>query len=125
MVLKLSPAIPVLHVTNARTAVDFYRKLGFVLLFGAPDGVVPADPCYVGIMRDGAVLHLSSHAGDGAAGGVVYVMTEDVDRLHEELRGRNVAVHLGPIDQTWGMREMYVRDPDGNSIRFGQRIAGT
>ena len=45
-------------------------------------------------------------------------MVDDVDRLHEELLRKNVAIHLEPTDQTWGNREMYVKDPDGNSIRF-------
>jgi hypothetical protein len=36
-----------------------------------------------------------------------------------------VAVHEGPLDQTWGTREFYVDDPDGNTIRFvqGFRVA--
>ena len=28
-------------------------------------------------------------------------------------------VEEGPVDQTWGMREVYIRDPDGNALRFG------
>ena len=27
-------------------------------------------------------------------------------------------VHEGPINQTWGTREFYVDDPDGNTLRF-------
>ena len=29
-------------------------------------------------------------------------------------------VHQGPLDQTWGTREFYVDDPDGNTLRFTQ-----
>ena len=29
-------------------------------------------------------------------------------------------VHQGPTDQTWGTREFYVDDPDGNTLRFTQ-----
>jgi hypothetical protein len=29
------------------------------------------------------------------------------------------SVDQAPTDQTWGMRELYVRDPDGNCLRFG------
>ena len=29
-------------------------------------------------------------------------------------------VHEGPIDQSWGTRELYVDDPDGNTLRFTQ-----
>jgi hypothetical protein len=33
-----------------------------------------------------------------------------------------VEVQQGPLDQTWGTREFYVEDPDGNSLRFTQAI---
>jgi uncharacterized glyoxalase superfamily protein PhnB len=35
-----------------------------------------------------------------------------------------VAVDLPPTDQTWGNREMYVKDPDGNAIRFVRQGTG-
>jgi catechol 2,3-dioxygenase-like lactoylglutathione lyase family enzyme len=76
------------------------------------------DPCYMGLTRDGAWLHVSSFSGDGVSGGVVYLLVDDVDALHLELVARGVAIDLEPTDQTWGNREMYVKDPDGNSIRF-------
>jgi hypothetical protein len=31
----------------------------------------------MGVARDGAVLHLSSHAGDGVTLGVVYFLSDD------------------------------------------------
>jgi hypothetical protein len=31
-------------------------------------------------------------------------------------------VHEGPIDQSWGMREFYVTDEDGNTLRFGRPL---
>jgi catechol 2,3-dioxygenase-like lactoylglutathione lyase family enzyme len=85
----------------------------------------------MGLSRDGAVLHLSSHAGDGVAGGVVYFIADDVDALHAEFVAKNAGIPIatvdaagvpGPVNQTWGMRELYVRDPDGNSVRFGAPI---
>jgi uncharacterized glyoxalase superfamily protein PhnB len=72
----------------------------------------------MGVMREGIELHLSSHAGDAVVGGAVNIRTTNVDELHREFVGRGVPIHVPPVDQTWGFREMYVRDPDGNSIRF-------
>ena len=43
---------------------------------------------------------------------------EDVDALHAEFVARGVKIDTGPVDQTWGTREMYVKDADGNSLRF-------
>ena len=74
----------------------------------------------MGLTRDGVWLHLSSFSGDGVSGGVVYVVVDDVDAMHAELLTKGVRIDTGPIDQTWGNREMYVKDSDGNSIRFVQ-----
>lgn len=116
----LRQAIPVLHISSSSAAEDFYcQQLGFHLEFRVPADPGRPDPCYLGLGRDSALLHLSSHAGDGVLGGVVYVIVEDVDALHEEFATRGTPIHVAPVNQTWGMREMYVRDPDGNSVRFG------
>jgi catechol 2,3-dioxygenase-like lactoylglutathione lyase family enzyme len=118
-------AIPVLHVDNSAVAEKFYRDgLGFRREFAYRADETKADPCYLGLVRDGVRLHLSSFAGDGVAGNCVYLAVEDVDALHAELVARRVPIDTGPVDQTWGNREMYVRDPDRNSIRFVQPVHG-
>jgi hypothetical protein len=76
------------------------------------------DPCYMGVTRDGIWLHLSSFSGDGVSGGVVNLLVEGVDALHSELVAKGVRIDTGPVDQTWGTREMYVKDADGNCVRF-------
>jgi len=112
-------AIPVLHVSSSAVAEDFYcNRLGFRRQFSYRFDEAKPDPCYMGLMRDGAWLHVSSFSGDGVSGGVVYLLVEDVDALHAELVSKGVPIDTGPVDQTWGNREMYVRDADGNSIRF-------
>jgi catechol 2,3-dioxygenase-like lactoylglutathione lyase family enzyme len=115
----LKTAIPLLHVASAKAAEEFYcRGLGFRLEFAhRADGSL-ADPCYMGVSRDGVWLHLSSFSGDGVAGGVANVFTDDVDALHKEFVAKNVPIDLPPVDQTWGTREMYVKDTDRNTVRF-------
>lgn len=115
--LKL--AIPLLHVSDSARAEEFYcSRLGFHRQFAYRRDDSRADPCYLGLSRDGVCLHVSSFAGDGAAGGVAGFLVEDVDALHAELVAKDVAIDLPPTDQIWGNREMYVRDTDGNSLRF-------
>jgi len=114
-------AIPVLHVTSSVAAEEFYcGPLGFETQFVHRPDPTKTDPCYLGVSRDGVRLHLSSFSGDGAAGGVVFLAVDDVDALHAELLSRGVAIDTAPVDQTWGNREMYVRDADRNSLRFIQ-----
>jgi catechol 2,3-dioxygenase-like lactoylglutathione lyase family enzyme len=114
-------AIPVLRVSSVVPAEEFYcRRLGFDRRFAYRADDSRPDPCYMGLEREGVWLHVSSFPGDGPAGVVVFLPVEDVDALHAELVGKGVRVDAGPVDQTWGNREMYVKDPDGNSIRFTQ-----
>lgn len=117
-------AIPVLHVSSSAAAEEFYCiRLGFHQEFAyRPFGGL--DPCYMGLTRGDARLHVSSFSGDGVSGGVVFLLVDDVDGLHEELVRKNVRIDTGPIDQSWGNREMYVKDPDGNSIRFVRESSG-
>jgi uncharacterized glyoxalase superfamily protein PhnB len=50
---------------------------------------------------------------------------DDVDALHAELVSKGVTVDEGhPVDQDWGTREMYVRDPFCNCIQFFQETGG-
>ena len=112
-------AIPVMHVANAARAQSFYcHALGFQLQFEhRPEGVAE-DPCYMGLSRDGVWLHLSSFSGDGVTGAVVNLMVDDVDRFYTEFTAKHVHVDVPPVNQRWGSREMYVKDEDGNCLRF-------
>ncbi len=119
---QLGLAIPVLHITNAQAARRFYvDALGFQCEFAYQGHPELTDPVYMGVQRGHAALHLSSFSGDSVAGSAAYILVNDVDALARELRAKGVAIDTGPIDQTWGNREMYVRDPDRNCLRFIQR----
>jgi len=112
-------AIPVLHVSSIATAADFYcGSLGFRETFAYRIDEPNPDPCYMGLIRDRVELHISSFPGDGVSGGAVFLLVDDVDMLHSELVTKDVPIALAPTDQSWGNREMYVKDADGNSIRF-------
>ena len=116
--------IPILKCRNIRPSVKFYTK---VMDFRLADESDFNDPAHVVLRRAGDTLFLSSHMGDGVFGQHVVVMVEDVNALFQKFLGRGLVpperdspVHQGPIDQTWGTREFYVDDPDGNTIVFTQ-----
>ena len=117
----LKHAIPVLHVEPIDRAKDFYRTLGFEEIFAYRFDDRQSDPCYMGLRREGVTIHVSSFLGDGVAGGVVFIVVDDVDALYEELMERGISISLPPTDQSWGNREMYITDPNGNSLRFVHR----
>ena len=120
--------IPTVRCTNMQASVAFYTG---VLDFARVDGDDElTDPSFSLLARDGDHLVLSSHGGDGVCGQAVVITTNDVDAVCKKFRRRGLRtpgnssdpqeVHEGPIDQTWGSREFYVDDPDGNTLRFTQ-----
>jgi uncharacterized glyoxalase superfamily protein PhnB len=119
----LKTAVPELHVKSSLTAKEFYStRLGFDCVSSWRPDEAKEDPCYMGFVRDGVRLSVTSFQ-DGALGASVYVYVDDVDALHAEFVRKGVPI-LGPlVDQTWGTREFGVTDPDQNKLRFGQQIA--
>ena len=116
--------IPVVRCRDMKISLPFYTG---VLDFIRIDG--DEDSGYAVLSRAGDRLFLSTGAGDGEFGQAVVVMTEDVDALWAKFRSRGHVppdregpVHQGPTDQTWGTREFYVDDPDGNTLRFTQSL---
>lgn len=75
------------------------------------------------VCREAALLLVSRDARPGIA---VYIRVDDVDALYQKYISRGLLVpklpdspvHNAPVDQTWGMREFYVNDPFGNTLRF-------
>jgi catechol 2,3-dioxygenase-like lactoylglutathione lyase family enzyme len=113
--------IPIVRCTDINKSISFYTQvLDFEILN-------PEDEFqYRLLIREGARLDISSH--DGGIVSVVYIEVQNVDELFKRFlqRGLDISgksgVHGGPLDQTWGMREFYVEDPDHNTLRFGQEI---
>ena len=117
--------IPTVRCRNLRQSLAFYTH---VLDFHrVDDGGEPQDDGFAMLSRAGDLLILSTGSGDGEFGQAIVVMTEDVDRLFQKFLSRGLVrpdkegpVHQGPTDQSWGTREFYVDDPDGNTLRFTQ-----
>ena len=119
--------IPTVRTHDLARSVDFYtRVLDFEV---RREWSVLTDPGFAWLTRRGDVLHLSSHGGDGGAGQAIVIEVAEVDALFQTYRARGLdpsaqsdsPVHQGPLDQTWGTREFYVDDPDGNTLRFTRR----
>lgn len=67
----------------------------------------------------GGHLEVSSHAdraGDAAGPVRLWLQVPDVDREHRRLRDAGAVVLAEPEDMPWGLREMWLADPDGLRI---------
>jgi catechol 2,3-dioxygenase-like lactoylglutathione lyase family enzyme len=111
---ELSCPRPIFNVRELRASQRYYRDaLGFKLDW---DYGEPAD--FGSVSRSESVLFLCQGC-PGPRGATIMIFARDVDRLHDELRRRKAIIKMPPTNMPWGLREMQVEDPDGNTIRFG------
>jgi catechol 2,3-dioxygenase-like lactoylglutathione lyase family enzyme len=114
---RFEQSIPVLRMFDVAKAREFYLDfLGFSVEF--EHRYSPDLPLYLGIIRDGLKIHLSEHHGDACPGSTLFVPTQNIEQLRDELNGKQYGYARPEITEPgWG-KLLEVRDPFGNLIRF-------
>jgi catechol 2,3-dioxygenase-like lactoylglutathione lyase family enzyme len=115
---------PFMHVREVEVAVRFFAEvLGFT--------VRSQGAGYAYVDRDGAGIRIQAHddpaeLGVAHRGFAYYVDVKDLDDVMRELGPRLADLPAGdvhgPVDQSYGQRELMVRAPDGNLVVFGAAI---
>ena len=116
--------VPLFRCSDMKKALSFYTN---ILDFKMTEPGASADDWVVVLTNDDdAQLMLTILEGDQKIGIAANVFVKEVDNRFQKYiqRGLDVSkkkdspVHQGPVDQTWGTREFYVTDEDGNTLRF-------
>ena len=131
MTIDVRGLTPLLQVYDMPTSVRFYRDLlGFEVVSTSP--VLGEDRFHWALLRlgDAELMLNTAYEFDGerpvepdpartAAHGDtgLFFGCPDVDRAYEELRGKGVTVQE-PSVAPYGMKQMYLRDPDGYALCF-------
>jgi len=115
--------VPMFHVPDVQKTVDWYREIGFTV--GATYGDDNKGGLSFAMVSFGAGTVMFSSGGHLSPRHRrevdLYVYTEDVDRLYDQLKHR-VEIVEGPHNMFYGMREVIVRDLNGFWITFGQEV---
>jgi len=115
--------VPIIKCSDMKRSLRFYTEvLGFKLKY--PEA--SPDDCLFDLICDGAEVQLSHEGHFGTPINIFLESAAEVDALFAQYISRGLdtsgkkesPVHQGPLDQTWGNREFYVNDPDGNTLRF-------
>ena len=105
-------AMPVLASLDIAASLDHFRELGFETHdFGDHD--------YGIAIREHVEIHFwlctDRHVAENTS---CYVRVNDIHALRADLAER---MAVGEVVETpWGMDELYVRDPSGSLVKFGQ-----
>ena len=60
----------------------------------------------------------ASEGGSGTAIPALSIEVDDVDQAYARMRDAGFIAEYGPIDEPWGVRRFYVRDPFGKLVNI-------
>jgi len=120
--------IPLFKVTDMRVAIRHYTQVLDFVMTCPGDSL---DSPVIDLGHEETELQITTSENDRLFGSVIYVWVTGIDDVFDKYRLRgldtsahhNSPVHQGPVNQTWGRREFYVTDADGNTLRFCEAIA--
>ena len=123
MTIAFGPITPILRIFDVAKADEYY--LGFLGLRVDWDHRFDADaPLYRQVSRDGLMLHLSEHHGDGVPGTHLRVAVRGVATLQREFAAKRYRYMRPGLTATpWDTMETTVIDPFGNRITFFEPLA--
>ena len=118
MALTYVRTVPILRSFDEAKAREFYIDwLGFVVDW--EHRFEPGLPLYMQVSRDGIVLHISEHHGDGTPGSLVRVEVKGLRAFHAEINTKRYKNNRPGLETPeWGGLEMTVIDPVNNRIVF-------
>ena len=106
----MASLVPFLRAADARSSAEWWARLGFEVEW---EHRFALDlPLFLALRRGDDRLFLSEHRGDARPDTLLYLYVEDADAVA-------TAFGVSAADTEYGMRELELRDPDGNRVRVG------
>lgn len=63
-------------------------------------------------------ISLATQGGSGTPVPALSIEVDDLEEAHRRMREAGIAIEYGPVDEPWGVRRFYVRDPVGTLINI-------
>ncbi len=117
-ITKSASVTPILYVSDMEKSFNYYvDKLKFIKAWDW------GEPVSFGSVYFGDAVELFfCLKGQGHPGSWMSIFIADVDAYQKIIKEAGADIVYGPLDEPHGMREMHVKDPDGNIIRFSSAI---
>ncbi|MGQ4596893.1 VOC family protein [Nocardia sp. R6R-6] len=103
----------ILRPADYAATLAFYRDgLGLAIAREYPGGTV--------FFAGQSLIELAAHGGSDSSSfrGAIWLQVRDLSDAAAELALKGIAIDRGPVEEPWGLVEMWLRDPDGVPIVF-------
>ena len=123
--MNIQKVIPVLRIFDYQKAIEFYVDwLGFKINW--QHTFDKNSPVYLEIERDGLLIHLSEHHGDGTPGTNVVVGVTGIEEFRTEIISKNYKYNKPGLEKTfYGSLALKIIDPFHNQVIFNEKTDDT
>lgn len=85
--------------------LDILMDLGWIQTLGNESPATPQ-------------ISIAAEGGSGAAVPDVSIEVDDFDHVYQRCVEHDFCIEYGPVDEPWGVRRFYVRDPFGRLVNI-------
>lgn len=89
--------------------LDLLMDLAFFVTYGSPE-------------RMQVQIGAGTEGGSGTPVPDISIEVDDLDGALERVEGAGVPIEYGPVEEPWGVRRFYVRDPSGKLINILEHL---
>jgi catechol 2,3-dioxygenase-like lactoylglutathione lyase family enzyme len=89
--------------------LDILMDYGWIATYGSP-------------VKAAVQISFASQGGSGTPTPDLSIEVDDVEEALERFKIAGVKIEYGPVDEPWGVRRFYVRDPFGKLINVLMHI---
>ncbi|MEK4295542.1 VOC family protein [Paenibacillus sp. FSL R5-0914] len=68
--------------------------------------------------KENIQISFASEGGSNTPTPDLSIEVDDVDAVYERMKSAGYTIEYGPVDEPWGVRRFYVRDPFGKLINI-------
>ncbi len=112
--MRVKRIVADINTTDVEAAKSFYRDvLGLDLLMD--HGWIAT---YGSAEEMNIQISFASQGGSGTPTPDLSIEVDDLDAALEGMKTAGFAIQYGPVDEPWGVRRFYVRDPFGKLINI-------
>ena len=111
-VKRIVPNIPVERIEDAKSfycdllGMDIVMDHGWIVTFAAKGRTAMPQ------------ISVATEGGSGTPVPDISIEVDDVDDVCRRMRAAGLAIEYGPVDEPWGVRRFYVRDPFGRLVNI-------
>ncbi|SIT46826.1 Glyoxalase/bleomycin resistance protein/dioxygenase [Paraburkholderia piptadeniae] len=112
--MKVNRIVSNVEVKDAAQAQRFYQEilgldllmdLGWIRTYGSDQSMT-------------VQISFAQEGGSGTPVPDISIEVDDVDAAFDAMNAAGFAVEYGPVDEPWGVRRFYVRDPFGKLVNI-------